>query len=408
MEIEATGSAIIRHAGTGEDYEIGADELEWELVSSQERGMGTETLYGATIYHPELGLLQWSISEYPPGAENYTMSDFGDHETLTNFSIELVHEPEDQDKFESAISEVKEWFRSQYDDPANWLPYESASDGYQWLHGGPYSASEALEQGFSGAYPEWLLQRAAREIENEAGGILEWTPIPEEEIAASDSSSSDFNSSDFFTDKSVQSPNQPEILSVNLNDRRNVAGKLEADVAKVLDLLKPFVDLENDRPSQNNSNDTAGIGHNRPPSPLEDLGLPPDFFSTLENTARQLGDNTKALEKIQASIEERRQSEKASVDALEQHKRAVEDNTKAITERTEQLQSLKKTGLWAGGIWVGDKIVGNAIGTMGSKLGEIAITVISEPRLVLDPLLAALAELIATATKYIGAIPTLF
>ena len=70
------GTARIRHAETAEIYEIDADQIDFEAVASDERGMGPETTYSAVVVHPQLGQLLWNLWEYPVGAENHreTMS----------------------------------------------------------------------------------------------------------------------------------------------------------------------------------------------------------------------------------------------------------------------------------------------------------------------------------------------
>jgi hypothetical protein len=40
------------------------------------------------------------------------------------------------------------WFKSNFEDPANSLPYSSDHGGYQWLWGGPYDAWEELQEAF--------------------------------------------------------------------------------------------------------------------------------------------------------------------------------------------------------------------------------------------------------------------
>ena len=71
MIIYARGTAIIEHHDSGEQFEIYDDELDWEPVGGDDRGMGPETIYEALIEHDELGDLRWTISEYPAGAENF-------------------------------------------------------------------------------------------------------------------------------------------------------------------------------------------------------------------------------------------------------------------------------------------------------------------------------------------------
>ncbi|MBB4120736.1 hypothetical protein [Martelella radicis] len=70
MEVYCRGIARIRHASTGEIFEIVSDTLDWNAVGGDERSMGSEIHYEAAINHPELGDLTWGVWEYPIGIES--------------------------------------------------------------------------------------------------------------------------------------------------------------------------------------------------------------------------------------------------------------------------------------------------------------------------------------------------
>jgi len=59
MRIDTTGVAIVRHSETGEEFEIEADELDWEVVASEERDMGPDRLWSASTHREGLGELRW-------------------------------------------------------------------------------------------------------------------------------------------------------------------------------------------------------------------------------------------------------------------------------------------------------------------------------------------------------------
>lgn len=184
MRIDTTGVAIVRHSETGAKFEIEADELDWEVVASEERDMGPDRLWSASTNRDELGELRWEMSEYPIGALGQIVHDINGHELVQDFSISLEHEPDYDDEEideESAIEEMKEWFHSNYEDPANSLPHISAEGGYQWIYGGPETPQEALGDSFSAEYPEELIEKAAQQIIDE-DGIWDWSPIPGEEF----------------------------------------------------------------------------------------------------------------------------------------------------------------------------------------------------------------------------------
>lgn len=65
------------------------------------------------------------------------------------------------------------WFHSNYTSPEN-LPYESAEDGYQFIHGGPYEPEDVLSQEFSGVVDDELLEAVASDLSDEWS---EWSGI---------------------------------------------------------------------------------------------------------------------------------------------------------------------------------------------------------------------------------------
>ncbi|MYA37735.1 MAG: hypothetical protein F4Y34_13855 [Gammaproteobacteria bacterium] len=90
--IATKGKASFRHAETAEVYEIHADQVDFEFTSVQERNMGPETEHSAEVDHPKLGLIRWTLWEYPMGIVNLTETDHDPHELLENFSFELQDE----------------------------------------------------------------------------------------------------------------------------------------------------------------------------------------------------------------------------------------------------------------------------------------------------------------------------
>lgn len=76
---------------------------------------------------------------------------------------------------------MRQWFFSNYEDPAERTPYESAEGGYQWIWGGPYDAQEELEQAFTEIVPTDLIEELANELNRQSP---EWAPVPEEKFAS--------------------------------------------------------------------------------------------------------------------------------------------------------------------------------------------------------------------------------
>lgn len=103
VEVICKGTAIIRHAETGIDYPIHADELDWDTVERRDRSRGKESRHVAVIGHPELGLLAWVVVEYPVGVPYANQADVGPHILLSDFDFQPA-EPPDEDGKEPAPS----------------------------------------------------------------------------------------------------------------------------------------------------------------------------------------------------------------------------------------------------------------------------------------------------------------
>lgn len=175
MAIEATGVVRIRDATTRAVYTISSDELDWEEVDSEERPMGLEITHQATIDHPELGLLTWTIWEYPIGVENAREVDLGPNTALESFRINVTDDGGAAQDRENRIEQMVDWFFENFQDPANSLPYESAEGGYIWIDGGPYDASEQIGDQFSGE-PQGLIDAAVERVQQD--GIFDWAQVP--------------------------------------------------------------------------------------------------------------------------------------------------------------------------------------------------------------------------------------
>jgi hypothetical protein len=66
------------------------------------------------------------------------------------------------------------WFQGLFCDPAHETPYIGNEGGYQYVWGGPYSASEELYEEFGLIATEEAILEAIDEIESD--GIVEWAP----------------------------------------------------------------------------------------------------------------------------------------------------------------------------------------------------------------------------------------
>ena len=148
-----------------------------------------------------------------------------------------------------------QWFFSEYEDPAENTPYESAEGGYQYIWGGPYEARDELYAKFGGIVSENLIEEVAEEIEKD--GIFDWAPVQKSE---------DFDPIE---------DDEPASLDIYLDEQGPLYGTPAEREAReqtlvALERLEKIVDRRS----------RIGIGHNNPP---EDIDVP-DFSEIKEAT----------------------------------------------------------------------------------------------------------------------------
>jgi hypothetical protein len=78
---------------------------------------------------------------------------------------------------ETQLGVMEHWFYQNYSDPVENTPYESAEGGYQYIWGGPYSASVELEAEFGGIVPDDVLELLVEKLERVT---VDWTGNPDE------------------------------------------------------------------------------------------------------------------------------------------------------------------------------------------------------------------------------------
>lgn len=170
MSVTTRGQAQIQHAETREIFTIEPDELDWDQIAADEGSMGMEVTHGATIDHPDLGLLTWTLSEYPVGVQDHESVDPGPHTVLENFQLSLdIDDAEDR---EARITAMVDWFFDNFEDPANETPRPDGDFEYIW--GGPYDARDQIGDHFSGD-DEALIEAAVQRVER--GGTIDWAPV---------------------------------------------------------------------------------------------------------------------------------------------------------------------------------------------------------------------------------------
>ncbi len=418
MHIRCLGTAWVVDSSSGERYEIEPKELDWEIVGGSERNMGAEIEHTATIDHPALGALTWTVWEYPIGILEYVEHDLNGHSLESDFNIELYEDPDrdyeepDEDSFdrEAAEDEMREWFGENYEDPANSLPYEGREGGYQWVRGGPYTPTEALEEQFGNKYPWELIDEVGNSIAEEAGGLYEWTPVHRP----------DFDDSDEHRTSETQ-------------NQTTRAQKLLRSTQELTRLLKPIITIEQTRNGLNPPSD-RGIGHNNPPSPLEEIGLNPDFFknilfnteelshatanieiahavqtdtpSSLTRLISSLDRNTKISEHLTSALNQSIETNQSLSIQVSRNAAAVESNTLAIREAANTLaDAIGKIGKFSISAFVLDRFFGGALERLGTMLVDSGVELIGDYASTASQYLIsihhALNEVIASANQYI-------
>lgn len=294
MGIRASGQALISSADDGTVYSIAADELEWDVVGSDDRSMGLEVLHEASFSHTELGQLSWTVSEYPAEALNHTTEDLNGHLLLEDFHFWYEHHPDEdwyrdmsRGPMEFSSKELEEadpdrqremlveWFGSRYHDPAQDTPYDGREGGYQYIHGGPYDARDELEQNFADFVSDETIDAAVDELESE--GTMEWAPI-----RADRPDDSDY----------IAPPRRIADFDALIDDgARVIPPNAEQERAKqdVLKSAETFLEaLRRSQPQH------GGMGHNGPPT--DDAGhvLPPGFMDELESAAQEIRETVSA------------------------------------------------------------------------------------------------------------------
>ena len=110
---------------------------------------------------------------------------------------------------------MREWFLTNYEDPANSLPYESREGGYIWIDGGPYNPHEELHGKFGEFVPEEVIERLGDELLHECH---EWAA----QIDPSDHDSYGFDyiaePAEYFDEYRLAMDNNQALLAIDVPD----------------------------------------------------------------------------------------------------------------------------------------------------------------------------------------------
>lgn len=245
------------------------------------------------------------------------------------------------------IEAMVAWFGANFEDPAHRTPYETAEGGYQWIHGGPFDASEQVGDEFADVEDLEAIQLAVDEIQSD--GIYDWAPTPDhsdydvdpDELAeegfpytlpitfqveqpsagTSPTASSGFGSGSFGAGPYGGRVFEPGVFEEDEPPRDEAAVRREMlDRLEHLErLIEPLIA------------DTGMIGHNNPPGPIEDPELPEHEPHLAEPplTARDLN-------VVKTAIHDIREQAQAEVPDRE-----VVENSRGILSR-----AAKQLGRW--------------------------------------------------------------
>lgn len=150
------------------------------------------------------------------------------------------------------------WFSSEYEDPAESTPYESAEGGYQYIWGGPYEARDELYAMFGDLVSEDLIEEVVEEIERD--GTVDWAPVQKAADFEAMEEEDEPASLDYFLDEQAPEYGSPAELEA----------RKQALVA--VERLEKIIEKRRAR----------GIGHNNPPEDIDFPDFPEIREATLE------------------------------------------------------------------------------------------------------------------------------
>jgi len=98
MPLTCTGKAVFEDPETEKTVTIDADNLDWELVCADERQIGVECGYEASIQielEENVHEIKWTVYEYPVGCFNYKEVECGELTMVQDFSYSFSEPTED-------------------------------------------------------------------------------------------------------------------------------------------------------------------------------------------------------------------------------------------------------------------------------------------------------------------------
>jgi hypothetical protein len=95
-----------------------------------------------------------AIGERPMAEQRFELRDTG---SITASELRRLDR-------ETQLEVMRHWFYSNFENPVEHCPYESAEGGYQYVYGGPYEPQEELEGKFAGTVPDELIAELTDEL----------------------------------------------------------------------------------------------------------------------------------------------------------------------------------------------------------------------------------------------------
>ncbi len=267
------GKAVIEQFGTGQQFEIESDLIDFQIVGS-DIVPSSSVIYEAKINHEDLGVLSWTIIKYP----NLITTDFnvGPHHLVQDFDYGLMNEnefffgddyltisPQDFAELteEEQIDMMIGWFNHMFEDPQMETPYaidKESPYNYKYIWGGPYYVPEELQTIFEGIASDEAIKKATKLIQQD--GIFEWAPSNNHPTRFNDEDELAEQFNDDLTLEDIrQRLNENPALTIGTEQETKARSEIFESADK-LRLLMKCTDGETTH---------GGIGHNQPPAKFE-------------------------------------------------------------------------------------------------------------------------------------------
>ncbi|MCY3674770.1 MAG: hypothetical protein OXH65_00990 [Paracoccaceae bacterium] len=270
------GKAIIADRESGQKFEIGSSELDFQRIGGY---LGSGKLYKAIIKHQILGVLSWSVWEYSKREITFEY-DVGKHQLVQDFDFgdnNLDEEVETQYNFadlteEEQIKTMVDWFNRMYEDPQIQMPYAMDKDSpynYEYIWGGPYNASEELQVEFSDIANEETIEKATKIVQDQ-NGIYEWAPSDNHPnmLQLNDEASAEKSVDALTIDEIRQRLSETPVLTIGTKEEIKARKEIFGLISELQSLIA--------KPSSESAH--GGIGHNQPPAEFE---IPTNLSQTI-------------------------------------------------------------------------------------------------------------------------------